>query len=122
MATDVGGIVGSWGITQTRDWITERKNSVGVWIASNTVGQTVATLRRSGSKSIGTWRAPDSKGYTITAYQVGIKRGGVWKYYTRTARTITFSHARRTTASFRVRALTALGYGPWSTVKTIRRN
>ena len=122
MATDVGGVVGSWGITQTRDWITERRNSVGVWIASNTVGPTVAKLRRSGSQSIGTWIVPDSKGYTITAYQVGIKRGGVWKYYTRTARTITFSHARRTTASFRVRALTALGYGPWSTVKTIRRN
>lgn len=122
MATAVGEVVDSWGISETKSWITERRSSVGAWIADNTVERPTATIRRSGAQTIQSWTAPNSHGLTITKYQVGVKRAGVWKYYTTTARTFTFAHPRRTTMLFRVRALTALGYGEWSTSLSGRRN
>lgn len=111
-----------WWRGQARTWLEARPASVTRWVADNTVGKPVSTVRRSGSVTTQSWNAPTSHGLTIDHYQVSVKRNGVWRTYSTTARSHPFTHARNTTLSFRVRAHTVLGYGPWSTVVSLRRN
>lgn len=111
-----------WWRGQARTWLLERPSSVNQWVADNTVSRPTTTVRRSGSVTTQSWTLPNSKGLTINHYQVSVKRNGVWRSYTSTARSHPFTHARNTTLSFRVRAHTVLGYGPWSNVVNLRRN
>lgn len=99
-----------------------RIGQLNSWISDNLPTRVVASSRLTGGSSTVTWSATDAQGLAVEYYQLAIRQSGGWRYVTTTDRSRTISHTRGTTASFKVRPHTALGYGPWSeTTSTVRR-
>jgi hypothetical protein len=110
-----------WYQSDTANFVINRRASIDNWITANSVGQFTPSLRRSGATTVVSWTAPDSHGLTIDKYEVGVRRGTTWTTSTTTSTSLSVAHPTRTTLGFRVRAHTALGYGPWSAVQNAVR-
>lgn len=107
--------------TATASFIRTRVGQLNSWIAANLPSRVVASSRVSGASSTVSWTATNPHGLVVDHYQVGIRKAGVWRYYTKTVRAFSVTQLPNSTVSYKVRAHTALGYGPWSAVTTTVR-
>jgi hypothetical protein len=105
----------------TRNWITNRPQSILNWINANLPDAPQNAVSREGRNVVQTWIEPDSSSFTIDHYQVGIRKGRSWTYRKTTDTRFTTRQVGRQRLSMKVRAHSSVGYGAWSATVTPAR-
>lgn len=105
----------------TRNWITNRPQSILNWISANVPDAPRNAVSRVGRNVVQTWNEPDSSSFTIDSYQVGIRKGRSWVYRTTTDTRFSARQVGRQRVFMKVRAHSSLGYGAWSPTVTASR-
>jgi hypothetical protein len=102
----------------TRNWITNRPQSILAWMSANVPEAPQNSVSRDGRYIVQTWDEPDSSHLTIDFYQVGIRQGRSWTYRTTTDTRFQTRQVGRKLVFMKVRAHSSLGYGAWSPTET----
>lgn len=98
----------------TREWITNRPQSILDWIHANVPDAPQNEVSVEGRNVVQTWDVPDSSDLTIDHYQVGIRTGRSWTFRKTTNTRFETRQIGRKMVLMKVRAHSSLGYGEWS--------